>query len=71
MAMGRLSNVWDQLFPLERHRIANLMIERVDLVSADEVQGIKVRWHQLGWNELIKEFTLRSIGTELLEVESL
>jgi DNA invertase Pin-like site-specific DNA recombinase len=71
MAMGRLSNVWDQLFPLERHRIANLMIERVDLVSAGEVQGIKVRWHQLGWNELIKEFTLRSIGTELLEVESL
>ena len=32
MAMGRLNNVWDQLFPVERHRIANLMIERIDLV---------------------------------------
>jgi hypothetical protein len=34
MAMGRLNNVWDQLFPVERHRIANLMIERIDLVHA-------------------------------------
>jgi len=23
MAMGRLNDVWDQLFPVERHRIAN------------------------------------------------
>ena len=38
MAMGRLNNVWDQLFPIERHRIANLMIERIDLVHAGEVQ---------------------------------
>ncbi|MFO0521480.1 MAG: recombinase family protein, partial [bacterium] len=30
-SMGRLNNVWDQLFPVERHRIANLMIERIDL----------------------------------------
>ncbi|MFN4240993.1 MAG: hypothetical protein ACK4E5_10195 [Erythrobacter cryptus] len=24
MAMGRLNDIWDQLFPVERHRIANL-----------------------------------------------
>jgi hypothetical protein len=70
MAMGRLNHVWDQLFPVERHRIANLMIERVDLVHAGEVQGIKVKWRGVGWNALIKEFAPDSIGAELLEVEA-
>jgi len=69
MAMGRLGDVWDQLFPVERHRIANLMIERIDLVHAGELQGIKVRWRELGWNKLIEEFAPNSIGAELLEVE--
>jgi hypothetical protein len=69
MAMGRLNNVWDQLFPVERHRIANLMIERIDLVHVGEVQGIKVKWQELGWNSLIGEFAPREIGAELLEVE--
>jgi hypothetical protein len=70
MAMGRLNDVWDQLFPVERHRIANLMIERIDLVHAGEVQGIKVKWHEVGWNALIAEFAPDSIGAELLEVEA-
>ena len=69
MAMGRLNNVWDQLFPVERHRIANLMIERIDLVHVGEVQGIKVKWQELGWNSLVGEFAPRGIGAELLEVE--
>ena len=54
MAMGGSTNVWDQLFPVERHRIANLMIERIDLVHAGEVQGIKVKWREVGWNALIE-----------------
>jgi hypothetical protein len=29
----------EQLFPVERHRIANLMIERVELVHAGELQA--------------------------------
>jgi DNA invertase Pin-like site-specific DNA recombinase len=70
MAMGRLNDIWDQLFPVERHRIANLMIERIDLVHAGEVQGIKVKWREVGWNALIKEFAPDSIGAELLEVEA-
>lgn len=70
MAMGRLNDVWDHLFPVERHRIANLMIERIDLVHIGKVQGIKVKWRELGWNTLIGEFTPRGIGAELLEVES-
>ncbi|MDC7707216.1 recombinase family protein [Vogesella indigofera] len=70
MAMGRLNDVWEQLFPVERHRIANLMIERIDLVHAGDVQGIKVKWREIGWSALIEEFVPNSIGAELLEVEA-
>ncbi|TXG99620.1 MAG: recombinase family protein, partial [Rhodocyclaceae bacterium] len=70
MAMGRLNDVWDHLFPVERHRIANLMIERIDLVHIGEVQGIKVKWRELGWDKLIGEFAPRAIGAELMEVEA-
>jgi DNA invertase Pin-like site-specific DNA recombinase len=70
IAMGRLNDVWDQLFPVERHRIANLMIERIDLVHAGEVQGIRVKWRELGWNTLLGEFAPKGIGAELLEVEN-
>ena len=70
MAMGRLNDVWDQLFPAERHRIANLMIERVELVHVGEIQGIKVKWRELGWDALIGEFASGGIGAELLEFES-
>jgi hypothetical protein len=44
MAMGRLNDVRDQLlFPVERHRIANLMIERIDLVQAREMLRIRAK----------------------------
>lgn len=69
MAMGRLNDVWDQLFPVERHRIANLMIERIDLVHIGEVQGIKVKWRELGWDALVGEFAPGGIGAEMLEIE--
>ena len=58
------------LTAVERHRIANLMIERIDLVHVGEVQGIKVTWRELGWDALIGEFAPRSIGAELVEVEA-
>ena len=70
MALGRLNNVWDQLFPVERHRVANLMIERIDLIDVGEVQGIKVKWRELGWDTLVGEFAPREIGSELIEVEA-
>ena len=70
MAMGRLNDVWEQLFPVERHRIANLMIERIELIHVGEVQGIKVKWRELGWDALIGEFAPRGIGAELVEVEA-
>lgn len=67
MAMHRLCDVWEQLYPAERIRIAKLMIERVDLVQG----GLKVKWHALGWKQLIKEFTAQSIGAELVEMEAM
>ena len=70
MAMGRLNDVWGQLFPAERHRIANLMIDRIDLVHTGEVQGIKVKWREIGWNALIGEFAPSGIGAEMLEAEA-
>jgi hypothetical protein len=55
------AEVWEKLFPQERHRIAHLMIERVDLVEG----GIKMKWRELGWKALIGEFTPQEI--KLLE----
>jgi DNA invertase Pin-like site-specific DNA recombinase len=65
MAMHRLGDVWEQLYPVERIRIVKLMIERVDLV----IGGLKIKWHSLGWKELIKEFASQTIGAELVEME--
>ena len=66
MAMHRLGDAWEQLYPAERHRIVNLMIERVDIVPG----GLKVKWRELGWKELIGEFAPESIGAELVEMEA-
>jgi len=65
MSMHTLGNVWERLFPVEQHRIANLMIERVDLVPG----GLKVKWREIGWKSLIQEFTPNTIGEELVEAE--
>lgn len=53
------------VFLVERHRITNLMIERVYLVTG----GLKVRWRELDWKQVIGEFAPASIGAELLEAE--
>jgi len=66
MAMHRLGDVWEQLYPVERHRIVNLMIERIDLVPG----GLKIKWRELGWRELIGEFAPSSIGAEMVEMET-
>jgi DNA invertase Pin-like site-specific DNA recombinase len=66
MAMHRLGDVWERLYPAERHRIFNLMVERVALVPG----GLKVSWRELGWKALIGEFAPDSIGAELVEMEA-
>ena len=64
-ALSRLGDIWEQLYPNEQHRIVQLMIERVDLVP----EGLRIRWRELGWKELITEFAPDSIGAELVELE--
>jgi len=66
MGLHQLGEAWEQLYPAERIRIVKLMIERVDLVAG----GLKVKWHALGWKELIKEFAAKGIGAELVEMEA-
>ncbi len=70
LAMRRLSDIWDQLFPAERHRLVNLMIERIDLVHDGEIHGFNVKWRELGWDEFIGEFTLGKIGAEQVQMEA-
>lgn len=65
IAMSQLGTIWPQLFPAEQHRLVNLMIERADLVPG----GLKFKWHELGWQALIGEFSSGSIGAELAEME--
>lgn len=66
MSMHTLGDVWERLFPVEQHRIVNLMIERVDLVPG----GLKVKWREIGWKSLIQEFTPNAIGQELVEADA-
>ncbi|MBP9907731.1 MAG: recombinase family protein [Rhodoferax sp.] len=66
MGLHQLGEAWEQLYWAERIRIVKLMIERVDLVAG----GLKVKWHALGWKELIKEFAAKGFGAELVEMET-
>ncbi len=65
IAMNQLGTIWPQLFPAEQQRLVNLMIARADLVPG----GLKFKWHELGWQALIGEFSSGSIGAELVAVE--
>ena len=45
VAMQRIGAVWDQLFPKEQQRIAQLLIERVQLHE----RGLDILWREDGW----------------------
>jgi DNA invertase Pin-like site-specific DNA recombinase len=66
LALHRLGQVWEQLFPTEQQRLVQLMIERIELHD----QGLHIRWRPVGWRELLGEFTPESIGPELIEMEA-
>ena len=66
LAMRRLAEVWQQLFPAEQVRLVSLLIERVSLLS----DGIEIVWREVGWKELIGELAPESIGGEMLEMEA-
>ena len=67
LALIRLGETWDHLFPVEQHRLVHLMIERIDLVEG----GLRITWRELGWKELLGEFTPNSIGAEQVEWEAM
>ncbi len=46
------------------------MIERIDIVQNHAMQGVRVKWHELGWDRLIGEFAPETIGAELVDEEA-
>jgi hypothetical protein len=59
--------VWEQLFPAERQRIVQLLIERVTLRD----EGIEIAWREVGWATLVGEMLPGTIGAELAEFEQI
>ncbi len=66
LPMRRLATVWQQLFPVEQCRLAQLLIERVVIADA----GLEIVWRDAGWAELAGELMPGTIGAELQEWES-
>lgn len=65
LPMRRLATIWQQLFPVEQSRLAQLLIERV--VVADG--GLEIVWRDQGWQALAVELMPGTIGAELQELE--
>ena len=65
LPMRNLAGLWQQLFPAEQCRLAQLLIERV--VIADG--GLEIIWRDHGWQELAGELLPGTIGAELQEWE--
>ncbi len=62
LPMRQLATMWQQLFPVEQCRLAQLLIERV--VIADG--GLEIVWRDRGWHELAGE--LRKCGVRKVVV---
>lgn len=48
VALRKVGNVWEQLFPAEQQRIARILIERIQLHE----QGLDIVWRDQGWTAL-------------------
>lgn len=51
VAMRQMSQVWENLFPIEQHRIMRLLIERVQLHE----DGLDIVWHDDSWQRFSRE----------------
>lgn len=67
LALRNLGGIWEQMFPVERCRLVQLLIERVQLRE----DGIDIEWRPLGWSTLVGELVPHSIGAELREMEEM
>lgn len=65
LKLRQLADVWKALFPAERHRLVQPLIERV-VMGAD---GMEIVWRDIGWQELAGELLPGTIGAELQEME--
>ena len=65
LPLRQMGQVWMQLFPAERQRIVQLLIERVTLRE----EGIEITWRDTGWHALAGEMRPGTFGGELLELE--
>lgn len=65
LPMRNLAGLWQQLFPAEQCRLAQLLIDRV--VIADG--GLEIIWRAQGWQDLAGELLPGTIGAELQEWE--
>lgn len=65
VAMRQMSTVWEQLFPIEQHRILRLLIERVQLHD----DGLEIIWQQDGWREFGRKLGSHALIEEQREPE--
>ncbi|MEQ1916783.1 MAG: recombinase family protein [Gallionella sp.] len=65
VAMRQMSKVWEQLFPIEQHRILRLLIERVQLHN----DGLEIIWQQNGWQEFGRKLGSHALIEEQREPE--
>jgi hypothetical protein len=65
LPLRQLGLVWEQLFPAERSRIIQLLIERI--ILRDDC--IEIIWHEMGWHTLAGEMRPGTIGEELATLE--
>ncbi len=65
VAMRQMSTVWEQLFPIEQHRVLRLLIERVQLHD----DGLEIVWQQNGWREFGRKLGGHALIEEQREPE--
>ena len=67
---GRIAGPRKQATVLERTWLTDETAQWACVGTEMNAGGLKVKWHALGWKELIKEFASNSIGSEMLELEA-
>lgn len=65
VAMRQMGKVWEQLFPVEQQRIAQLLIERVQLHE----EGLDIVWREDGWQSLGLVVTQHPLVKETRQAE--
>ncbi|MBL0422511.1 recombinase family protein [Ramlibacter sp. AW1] len=65
VAMRQMSQVWENLFPIEQHRIMRLLVERVQLHE----DGLDIIWRDDSWQRFRRELERQAFVAEQREAE--